>query len=69
MKHHRQLLPLRWITMGRDFRTMKAGDAMQFFRKLPATGLVTQCKSLDAINLPGSIRINGFCCLKFSPSH
>jgi hypothetical protein len=65
MKRHRHLLPLRWVVMGQDFRTMNDADAVQFFRNLSATGIVAQCKNFDAFHLPVSDQVNGFCCLKF----
>jgi hypothetical protein len=65
MKRHRHLLPLRWVVMGQDFRTMNDADAVQFFRNLSATGIVAQCKNFDAFHLPVSGQVNGFCCLKF----
>lgn len=65
MKHHRHLLPLRWIVLGQDFRNEDRADPLQFFRGLSATGIVAQCKSFDAFHLPASGQVNGFCCLKF----
>jgi hypothetical protein len=65
MKRHRHLLPLRWVVMGQDFRTMNDADAVQFVRNLSATGIVAQCKNFDAFHLPVSGQVNGFCCLKF----